>query len=80
MGFQEERNLCISTGCLEDFLVQFLDRILNLIDSRIVENTRMADSRAVNEGSNIEDLSLEKFIWAVFHRIAVQSSSQICKV
>ncbi|XP_035710341.1 proteasome activator complex subunit 4A isoform X3 [Folsomia candida] len=76
---EDERELCLASGCLEDFLVQFLDRILNLIDSRQVENTRMADNRTINEGANVEDISLEKFIWAVFHRIATQSSTKICK-
>jgi hypothetical protein len=64
---------------MEDFVVQFFDRILALVESRSVENTRMADNRTITEGASMEDLSLEKFLWAVAHRVANQSSTPICK-
>lgn len=62
---ENERKVCSETSCLEDFSLQFLDSILALVESKTHENTRMADHRASNVGINIEDLSLEKVLWAV---------------
>jgi hypothetical protein len=73
--------LAIATGCLEDFSLQFIDRVISLIENRTHENTRMADSRiTAGQAINAEDSGLEKFVWAVFHRLASHSSTKILKV
>jgi len=74
---EDEKQLCLETAVMEDFVVQFFDRVLSLVESRSVENTRMSDNRHISEGSNVEDASLEKFLWAVAHRIANQASTPI---
>jgi len=64
---ENEQNICQETSCLEDFSLQFLDSVLALVESKTHENTRMADHRASNAVINMEDLGLEKLLWAVWY-------------
>lgn len=77
---EEEKELCLSTACMEDFVLQIVDRVLSLIENRTLENTRMADNRTLQNVLSNEDQSLDKFLWSVFLRIANQSSTVICEV
>lgn len=69
----------METACLEDFGLQFLDCILSLIESKTHENTRMADHRTAATLGSLEDVYLEKLLWAVCHRLAIQCSTKIVK-
>lgn len=77
---QDEKELCLATACLEDFVLQIVERVLSLIENRTLENTRMADNRNLQNVLSTEDQSLDKFLWSVFQRIANQSSTVICEV
>ncbi|CAG7816101.1 unnamed protein product, partial [Allacma fusca] len=76
---ETKREICHGTGGFDDFVVQLLDRVFTLIENRAHENTRMADSRIANS-VNMEDISLQRIIWAVFRPLATHSSSAICKI
>ncbi len=73
---EEERVICGQTAELEDFVVQFLDRCFNVIQSSVFEQTRqevcVSDHHASREDS-MKDIGMA----STFNSILVQSSSAV---
>lgn len=74
---EEESLICEQTAQLEDFVLQFLDRIFVLIESSSVESTRMEHtSHTDNLKSKLESIS-EALIQSATHSVLGQCSQEI---
>ncbi|KAG8223216.1 hypothetical protein J437_LFUL003567 [Ladona fulva] len=72
----EEETVCLATGDLEDFILQFMDRCFALIDSSAMETTRLereSDKRSKQE--NMAEGALE----SICSIVLVQTSPSIFK-
>lgn len=73
----EESLICEQTAQFEDFVLQFLDRIFNLIESSSVESTRMEQtSHSENLKSKLESI-YEALIQSSTHAVLGQCSQEI---
>lgn len=72
----EERLICEQSAMMEDFVLQFLDRIFVLVDSNSVQSIRMDQSDADNNMSRLEAIAETSIISSV-HTILSQSSEEI---
>uniref|UniRef100_A0A1L8DSH8 Putative proteasome activator complex subunit 4 n=1 Tax=Nyssomyia neivai TaxID=330878 RepID=A0A1L8DSH8_9DIPT len=75
---EEETLICEQTADLEDFVLQFLDKIFVLIDSSSVESIRMEQSDSDNIRSKMEAIA-EALIQSSAHGILAQCSDEIKK-
>lgn len=74
---EEESLICEQTAQFEDFVLQFLDRIINLIESSSAESTRMeATSHSENLKSKLETI-YEALIQSSTHAVFGQCSQEI---
>lgn len=71
-----ESMICEQTSQLEDFVLQFLDRIFTLIESSSVENIRMEHNNLDHLKSKLESIS-EALIQSAAHSILGQCSQEI---
>jgi hypothetical protein len=74
---QEESIVCNATAQFEDFIVQFLDRLFVLVESSILESTRL--EREQENRSTMESLA-EGAIDSITKTLLDQTSTQIFKV
>lgn len=75
--FQEESIVCNATAQLEDFLVQFIDRLFILVESSVLESTRL--ERDQENRSAMESLA-EGAIDSITKSVLDQTSTAIFKV
>ncbi|GAB0097686.1 proteasome activator complex subunit 4A-like [Sergentomyia squamirostris] len=75
---EEERLICEQSADLEDFVLQFLDKIFILIDSSAVESIRMEQSDSDNIRSKLETVA-EALIQSSTHGVLAQCSEQILR-
>lgn len=73
---EEESTLCSQTAMLEDFVLQFLDRIFVLIDSSSSQIIRMEQADTDNSVSKLEAIAESSILTSV-HTIICQSSKEI---
>ncbi|XP_026681989.1 proteasome activator complex subunit 4-like [Diaphorina citri] len=74
---EEESIVCNATAQFEDFIVQFLDRLFVLVESSILESTRL--EREQENRSTMESLA-EGAIDSITKTLLDQTSTQIFKV
>uniref|UniRef100_A0AAG5D0L9 Proteasome activator complex subunit 4 C-terminal domain-containing protein n=1 Tax=Anopheles atroparvus TaxID=41427 RepID=A0AAG5D0L9_ANOAO len=72
----DERMLCEQTADFENFVLQYFDRLFQLIESSSLSNVRMEQSDADTVSSKVEALS-EELVQGCTHGIMGQCSEQI---
>lgn len=75
---EEEHTICCHTADLENFVLLFMDKVFQLIDSSSVESIRMEQSESDQARSKLESIT-EAWVTSSVHAILAQCSDDILK-